>query len=334
LAVRFGDSGIFSAAKPFLRRIARCPKKRPPVIRLAIEIRRGQIPHNIRITARGKVDGGGAQVQAIMSALNFASASGIRYAHSPFVTIENFFEDPIAMAPRWESFFSLGHGEAKVDMQADRLVDLEKFLADRSLWSNPGVVVQAPHFHEFCDRWPTSYNRIVGSLRQKYARSDKSALVVHDIKKGVVISAHIRRIHSSPRVAARRNTDDEQILRTIAQAAEIAAGESLPVKVNVFSDADPASLNRFFDAGYEIHAGDDVFETFHNLVQTDVLITAKSSFSYVAGLLSEGVKLYEPFRHQPLPGWVRLRPDGSFETEGFRDALRLWFRKRKQQSTN
>jgi hypothetical protein len=47
---------------------------------------------------------------------------------------------------------------------------------------------------------------------------------------------------------------------------------------------------------------------------------AKSSFSYVAGLLNEGIVVYEPFWHQPLTRWVHKRVDGSIDADELRAA--------------
>jgi hypothetical protein len=40
------------------------------------------------------------------------------------------------------------------------------------------------------------------------------------------------------------------------------------------------------------------------MVLADILVTGASSFSYTAGLLSEGIVYYIPFWHAPLPHWT------------------------------
>ena len=54
------------------------------------------------------------------------------------------------------------------------------------------------------------------------------------------------------------------------------------------------------------HLNDNVFSTFHHLVSADLLIMSKSDFSFVAGILSKGIKLFcpVPFWRVPLPGWL------------------------------
>jgi hypothetical protein len=54
----------------------------------------------------------------------------------------------------------------------------------------------------------------------------------------------------------------------------------------------------------EFHLNEFVLDTFNAMVFADVLSTTVSSFSYVAGLLSNGIIYYTPFWHRPLSNWV------------------------------
>jgi hypothetical protein len=50
------------------------------------------------------------------------------------------------------------------------------------------------------------------------------------------------------------------------------------------------------------------------LATADILITSKSSFSYLAGILNvRGKVLYHPFWHYPLPDWIVTDPKGNFD---------------------
>jgi len=54
----------------------------------------------------------------------------------------------------------------------------------------------------------------------------------------------------------------------------------------------------------EFHLNEFVLDTFNAMVFADVLSTTVSSFSYVAGLLSNGIIYYTPFWHRPLSNWI------------------------------
>ena len=40
---------------------------------------------------------------------------------------------------------------------------------------------------------------------------------------------------------------------------------------------------------------------------------SKGAFSYTAGVLHDGITLYDPQKYRPLQGWIVRAPDGSFD---------------------
>jgi hypothetical protein len=55
-----------------------------------------------------------------------------------------------------------------------------------------------------------------------------------------------------------------------------------------------------------MHINESVENTFTGMVLADVLVTAASSLSYTAGILSEGIVYYIPFWHVALPHWISI----------------------------
>ena len=81
-------------------------------------------------------------------------------------------------------------------------------------------------------------------------------------------------------------------------------------KFHIYSQGDVKPFEERF--GYSdtvFHIDAAIEETFSSMVLADVLVTSASSFSYVAGILSEGAVYYIPFWHPPLPNWIVL--DGN-----------------------
>jgi hypothetical protein len=66
------------------------------------------------------------------------------------------------------------------------------------------------------------------------------------------------------------------------------------------------------------------------LVGADVLIMAKSTFSYVAGLLSDGINIYEPCDYPPMPNWLVRGSDGRFAVDEFERQLHRLFKARRR----
>ena len=54
---------------------------------------------------------------------------------------------------------------------------------------------------------------------------------------------------------------------------------------------------------------EDIKNTFHAMVEADILIVAKSSFSYTAALLNKNKiikNLIENWWHKPLESWTKI----------------------------
>jgi len=41
---------------------------------------------------------------------------------------------------------------------------------------------------------------------------------------------------------------------------------------------------------------------------------SKGAFSYTAGVLNDGITLYDPQKYRALQDWIARAPDGSFDT--------------------
>lgn len=56
----------------------------------------------------------------------------------------------------------------------------------------------------------------------------------------------------------------------------------------------------------EIISNNETLNTFHHLANADVLITCKSSFSYLSAFYNPNIIYYLPFWHKPFSYWKRL----------------------------
>jgi len=98
---------------------------------------------------------------------------------------------------------------------------------------------------------------------------------------------------------------------------------NMPFQINVYSEGEKEDFKELLEIA-NLRLDADVFETFYNLVQADILIMAKSSFSYCAALLSRGIIIYEPFWHPPLNDWFILK-EGLFKNETFISTIETVF---------
>ncbi len=73
--------------------------------------------------------------------------------------------------------------------------------------------------------------------------------------------------------------------------------------------------------GCRLELDTDALETMKGMIEADVLIMAKSSFSYVAALLSGGTVVYEPTFNPPLSTWLSKDAGGRIEPKALVSAL-------------
>jgi hypothetical protein len=66
-----------------------------------------------------------------------------------------------------------------------------------------------------------------------------------------------------------------------------------------------SDYDEFDKEGLCFHLNENMFDTFTGLVAADILVTSRSSFSYTAAILSDGIIYYQPFWHPPGEKWIR-----------------------------
>ena len=73
---------------------------------------------------------------------------------------------------------------------------------------------------------------------------------------------------------------------------------------HIYSQNDISDYDGFDKEGLCFHLNENMFDTFIGLVAADILVTSRSSFSYAAAILSDGIIYYQPFWHPPGEKWI------------------------------
>lgn len=265
-------------------------------------------PRDAFVTCTDRDDGGGAWIAAQISTMIFARLRGVRYAHTPV--------GPVAHAPvdestehwsrRWEEFFSLGDGEIQA-------ADLDRY---------PRVAIAKPHrarlrshrlhvvshCHKVTNHHPEAWAAIAPEIRNKYELSPKPELPPRSPGK-VEIAVHLRRGDVAPDGRyAERFSPNERVLPCLRELSRILGPDRC--SFHLHSQGKTEDFPEFSDMGFEFHLDRDPFESFHHMSRADVLLAAKSTFSYLAGLIGTGIVVLDPFWHPALPDWLTLdQPD-------------------------
>ena len=287
---------------------------------LARLIAAGRLGPDIGVACRGKVDGAGAQAMAKVSAMAVAKFVGCRYYHAPFTSMSHAEGDREDWARRWEAFLNLGAGERPVPEAAEP-VRLAAAVADPALYAGrPVVIVERMFGLPDTVGWRIR-DGLRDELRAKYWRTPKTAIPSHRAPAGFTAAIHVRRGDVNPSNHAERYVRNEAVLRHVARLREAIAPFGRPLTINLYSEGAAEDFRAFADAGCNLHISSDTFETFHNMVTADILMSATSTFSYLAGLLSRGIVLDPRGRAPEVANWLHRRPDGRIPVKRLRRAL-------------
>lgn len=246
----------------------------------------------------------GAQVFARLSTRVFARHYGYQYLHTPLQKLEH---TPPGVAPeqwaaQWENFLNYAAGETLLPVDATDVIPVRKVQRLRPLSHRIYAVANC---HRITDRLPAAWHELRPQLRAAYHRTPKPGLGGREAGRPV-LAVHIRRGDVSQHGVhhVRFTALDTVITRVECLLAALQRRAATMPVVHVYSEGDAAHFQPLVEKFHaRLHLDEDDFVTFHALVMADGLVMAKSSFSYLAGLLSAGLCGYEPFWHPPMPDW-------------------------------
>lgn len=263
----------------------------------SVDLAKRRLKHQIvGLTCTGKTDGGGAQVQAVMSAILLSKKLGIPYFHTAFASVEHG-ENPSEFALRWEQAFNLGKAFAPPPATIPQVKALDLQPRDR----RRPIILSQEHYHGYADKEPDQYADIIKQLRPNLALPTPVKTAERQI------AVHIRRgdVESN----SQRFTPNEAILTTLQQLKS----KYQDANIHIYSEGDSQDFGDF--AGCALHLNQDIFETIAALISADILLMAKSSLSYVAAVFSTGKIYYTPFWHSPMSRWAIVAPGGEIPAE-------------------
>lgn len=260
------------------------------------------------ITCAGKTDGLGAQAQAIYSAMLYSHVNSIPYCHTSLKEIAHNYDNDLHFNDKAEQFFGFCEGEKNINHLQDyaivnldeiSLLSIKKTLGYLIL-SDEKIIFQKSHYHNYTDGIASTYREIRQVLQKKYYTNLKDN-PFNGQKKHLQIAYHIRR-GDVDNTDTLRYTGNSQIYESILELKAILDHLNIPSTISIYSQGKTEDFGNLTDIA-QLHLNGTIFDDFNRLVQSDILFMAKSSFSYCAALLSDGIVVYEPFWHQPLDEW-------------------------------
>lgn len=247
------------------------------------------------ITRPPNSDGAGAQVHAVMSVQAFCNRFGIPYLHSPFDKMCHASGD--AQVKEWERSFNLGLDyPLALDYGKMPVASLSSFVRSPHLWKR-SAILSLPSAHGYTDTHTDIYDCVIDRVRSNFLRNPRASAEFR-------IAVHVRRGDVGPNRHAERYTENRIVAQRIERIRSLCSKYGVTPLIQIHSEG----LVNDFDTldMYELHLNENPLETLRSLALADLLVMAKSSFSYVAGLLNTGIVVYETFWHSKRENWLEI----------------------------
>jgi hypothetical protein len=256
------------------------------------------------ITCAGNSDGAGAQAHAILSTILFAKLYGLEYIHTPFMLIEHNHTQNVEWEQMWEDFFFFGLNRQPISHLSTTYVEKKKLIHPLLLYKKPNTLYVVRNCHQCIDLIPDSYSLILKEIRTHFKQLHFGNInQANQVKK---ISIHIRRGDVlSQGVNASRFTESNIIITLTDIITTFFIEHNIQYEIDIYSQGGENDFIDFKKSKTNFKINYNEFETFKGLVKSDILIMAKSSFSYTAALFSEGLIFYDEFWHKPLKSWIK-----------------------------
>jgi len=257
-----------------------------------------------------KKDGLGAQYQRIIGIIALSKILNCEYVHSPITSIEHCVD-----AKESEDFFNINKIYKNVDqIKYDQIIDilyptesqLEKIKEQKQ---NTLVRIFLPF--GIIEGWDDNknymeiYDEIMPVLRplisKKQLRFDE---------KSRNISIHIRRGDVTIKSYPKRYVPIDFYKKLIEKLKKIYENYQIHIFTEIKKNLN--EFDYFKNQNIKIHANENVFESFYNLTKSDVLVTAPSSFSILAGLYNTSKvfyiekTLFNNRKHKKISRWELL----------------------------
>lgn len=290
---RFCLLGVLAGERPSVA------VKRLRRFRLWVIRRLGATPKKLRLGIEASGDGGGAQLHSAVATFAFARSKGCEYLHLPLTSVEHAVSPVSAWVQRWNSvliFPSIADGRVPVLSLDSKMAAIRAFF-----WYQEFVVLCSRDFRRFANSNPRVYEHLRQEIRSMY-RPDSTRETRQT--QTIVMSVHVRRgdVARTGKNSFRFTPNDEvrnSVLRVLNLLPQVP-------QITIYSNSSAEDMHDFVVEGWTVETEIDAISTFNRLVDSHELVLGKSSFSFLAGILTDGRVWYENFWHPPLPSWQRL----------------------------
>lgn len=249
------------------------------IIKISITCHANQI-----VTNPERNDGFGAQFQTIIYSVIWAELNDTQFVYTPFKQMEHNYDQDVDYLEKkeWLINFKGNFGANNSDAVPLNVFSVIGFFKHNlnACWTSEALEKIKRIFRE-------------NKNFDDYFDCDRFNIVVH-----------LRRHNSHDNRVEGTNTPEDVYLTTINKLREIYRDKH--PQFHLHSQGANEDFKNFNAPDIILHLNETAEDAFTPMVLADVLVTSASSFSYTAGILSEGIVYYMPFWHPPLPNWISI----------------------------
>lgn len=264
-------------------------------------------------------DGLGAQYQrmiAIFSLCNYLK-SNIEYVHSPITKIEHISSDEEIQ--QIEDFFGFSKTFKNVnDIQYDECIELNVIkdfnviieISKKSKEHSKNVLLKTAIIFAIVEKYIYMYENAMIHLRNICLSSTNYSLNYYKKNTGKNIAVHIRRGDvttntTNPDIMV-RYTPTEYFKNIILYLQKEDPNRNFYIFTEL-TEQNKSEFEIFRNIpNLEIISDNNTLLTFQHLITADILVTCKSSFSYISAFYNPNTIYYLPFWHKPFTHWKKL----------------------------
>lgn len=261
-------------------------------------------------------EGVGAQYQRIIGLLGIAKKHGLKFIHRK-ITVGHNYEDDLLWDEKWDDIFNIKSINSIVEIDKEntttnkevvKLFNVSNNDIDMII-KNPDKIFSITLPFNIVDNAPNIYYNIIrNDIINAYNNSNYELSLFDNDRKNIVI--HIRVLNECDNeietiqyenLIGIRYTSYEHYTILINKLKNIYPNYN----IHIFSQKKISLYYKDIDKieNVKLHLDTDAITSFHHMCNSDILVIAKSSFSYLAAIYNKNKVIFFPFWHAPLDNW-------------------------------
>ena len=239
------------------------------------------------LTNRQRDDGFGAQLQGLIYTIMFAECNNYPFAYSNIKKIDHNYENITNFVEDLENYINIKNNYINASsIDSSSVIEIPDGKEYVYMAINTDKVLESPQFK---------------NLKTIIYKNKKSPFT----KDTFNIAIHIRKFNKCDnRTSSMAPYTNQYYVKLINNLREFFIYINKPILFHIYSQG---ALEEFHELEMEsvlFHLNESIQDTFNGFLFADLLVTGPSSFSYVAGLLTDSDVIYVPFdQHGPCKKW-------------------------------